>query len=99
MHGADGLLSADGMLLEGHRLYAAFNYSDGQGNSLYVIRLVELSRDWTQAQFVSDSEALPRSVTTTSVARDRDRLLTTRSQLGSNPGTPPYLVTEVSGLR
>jgi sugar lactone lactonase YvrE len=99
MHGADGLLSADGMLLEGHRLYAAFNYSDGKGSWLYVIRLVELNRDWTQARFIADSEVLPRSVTTTSVARDGDRLLTTRSQLGGNPPTPPYLVTEVNGLR
>jgi hypothetical protein len=99
MTGADGLLSADGMLLEGRRLYAAFNYSDGQGSWLYVIRLVELSADWTRARFVADSEVLPRSVTTTSVARDGNRLLTTRSQLGANPGTPPYLVTEVNGLR
>jgi hypothetical protein len=53
----------------------------------------------TAARFIADSEVLPRSVTTTSVARDGDRLLTTRSQLGANPSTPPFLVTQVNGLR
>jgi hypothetical protein len=99
----DGLFSADGMLLEGHRLYGVYNFLDDSqpGGVAYVTRLLRLSDDFRTATWVADSAKSPGgSLTTpTTIARDCHRLLWVNSQLGNAPGTPPYTVTQVPGLR
>ncbi|MEI8407952.1 MULTISPECIES: SMP-30/gluconolactonase/LRE family protein [unclassified Kribbella] len=89
----NGILSGDGYLLEGCRLYAVYNAGGGK----YVTRLAVLNRDWTQATIIADS--VPSTATPTTIARDRDRLLWVNSQLDAAPGTPPYTVSVVPGLR
>ena len=99
----DGLFSADGMLLEGHRLYGVYNFLDDSqpGGVAYVTRLLRLSNDFRTATWVADSAKAPggRLATPTTIARDCHRLLWVNSQLGNAPGTPPYTVTQVPGLR
>ncbi|GIG62289.1 hypothetical protein Lfu02_66610 [Longispora fulva] len=97
---ADGqIFSGDGFLLEGRRLYGVWNRSNAAGEWEFLTRLVELNRDYTAARVVADSAAVSGKVGPTTIARDRGRLLWVNSQLPSAPGTPPYLVTEVPGLR
>ncbi|MFI5710803.1 superoxide dismutase [Kribbella sp. NPDC051620] len=92
--GANGILSGDGYLLEGHRLYAVYNAGGGK----YVTRLALLNRDWTKAQVLADSMPGATNATPTTIARDGHRLLWVNSQLDAKPGTPPYTVTVVPGL-
>jgi hypothetical protein len=89
------------MLLEGHRLYGVYNFLDSTKPSGvdYVTRQVLLNSDYTEATWVADSGVAPDPDTPTTVARDCDRLLWVNSQLGVSPGTPPYTVTQVPGLR
>ncbi|MGW7687257.1 SMP-30/gluconolactonase/LRE family protein [Kribbella sp. NPDC054772] len=89
----NGILSGDGYLLEGHRLYAVYNAGGGK----YVTRLALLNHDLTEATLLADSA--PSTATPTTIARDRGRLLWVNSQLDGAPGTPPYTVTVVPGLR
>jgi hypothetical protein len=92
--GANGILSGDGYLLEGHRLYAVYNAGGGR----YVTRLALLDKDWTKAHVIADSAPGATNSTPTTVARDRNRLLWVNSQLDVAPGTPPYTVSVVPGL-
>jgi hypothetical protein len=93
--GANGILSGDGYLLEGHRLYAVYNAGGGR----YVTRLAVLNRDFTKASVVADSQPGDANATPTTLARDRNRLLWVNSQLDAAPGTPPYTVSVVPDLR
>ncbi|NEA35673.1 superoxide dismutase [Streptomyces sp. SID13031] len=93
--GANGILSGDGYLLEGHHLYAVHNAGGGK----YVARLALLDRDWTKAKVVADSMPAATNSTPTTIARDGERLLWVNSQLDAAPGTPPYTVSVVPGLR
>ncbi|GAA1590939.1 hypothetical protein GCM10009789_51020 [Kribbella sancticallisti] len=92
--GANGILSGDGYLLEGRRLYAVYNAGGGK----YVTRLAVLDRDWTKARVIADSMPGATNATPTTVARDGNRLLWVNSQLDVAPGTPPYTVSVVPGL-
>lgn len=91
----NGILSGDGYLLEGHRLYAVHNAGGGK----YVTRLAILNDDLSQATLAADSSPGAAGATPTTIARDRGRLLWVNSQLDVAPGTPPYTVTVVPGLR
>ncbi|MGW6196114.1 superoxide dismutase [Kribbella sp. NPDC055110] len=91
----NGILSGDGYLLEGRRLYAVYNAGGGK----YVTRLAILNDDLTAATLVADSGPGAAGGTPTTIARDRGRLLWVNSQLDIAPGTPPYTVTVVPGLR
>jgi sugar lactone lactonase YvrE len=91
----NGILSGDGYLLEGHRLYAVHNAGGGK----YVTRLAILNDDLTAATLVADSSPGAAGATPTTIARDRGRLLWVNSQLDVAPGTPPYTVSVVPGLR
>jgi len=92
--GANGILSGDGYLLEGRRLYAVYNAGGGQ----YVTRLALLNGDWTKARVLADSMPGATNSTPTTIARDGHRLLWVNSQLDAAPGTPPYTVSVVPGL-
>lgn len=92
--GANGILSGDGYLLEGRRLYAVYNAGGGK----YVTRLAVLNRNWTKAQVIADSGPGATNSTPTTVARDGNRLLWVNSQLDVAPGTPPYTLSVVPGL-
>lgn len=91
----NGILSGDGYLLEGRRLYAVYNAGGGK----YVTRLAILNRDLTAATLLADSSPGAAGATPTTIARDRGRLLWVNSQLDVAPGTPPYTVSVVPGLR
>lgn len=93
--GANGILSGDGYLLEGHRLYVVY----AAGGGRYVTRLARLDSTWSRATVIADSEPGAPGATPTTVARDRGRLLWVNSQLDVSPGTPPYTVSVVPGLR
>lgn len=92
---SNGILSGDGYLLEGRRLYAVYNAGGGK----YVARLAVLDRDLTKATIVADSAPGAPGATPTTIARDRGRLLWVNSQLDVAPGIPPYTVSVVPGLR
>jgi streptogramin lyase len=91
----DGILSGDGYLLEGRRLYAVHNAGAGK----YVTRLALLDKSLSRATLVADSQPGAPGATPTTIARDRNRLLWVNSQLDVAPGTPPYTVSVVPGLR
>ncbi|TCC19568.1 superoxide dismutase [Kribbella speibonae] len=91
----NGILSGDGYLLEGRRLYAVYNAGGGK----YLTRLAILNHDLTAATLVADSGPGATGATPTTIARDHGRLLWVNSQLDIAPGTPPYTVTVVPGLR
>lgn len=91
---ANGILSGDGYLLEGRRLYAVHNAGGGK----YVARMALLNDDSTEATIVADSQPGDAGATPTTIARDRGRLLWVYSQLDVAPGTPPYTVSVVPGL-
>ncbi|GAA1576857.1 MULTISPECIES: SMP-30/gluconolactonase/LRE family protein [Kribbella] len=91
----NGILSGDGYLLEGHRLYAVYNAGGGK----YVTRFALLNDDLTTATLIADSSPGAAGATPTTIACDRGRLLWVNSQLDVAPGTPPYTVSVVPGLR
>ncbi|GAB2563699.1 superoxide dismutase [Kribbella endophytica] len=91
----DGILSGDGYLLEGHRLYAVYNAGAGK----YVTRLALLDKSLSRATLVADSQPGAPGATPTTIARDGNRLIWVNSQLDVAPGTPPYTVSVVPGLR
>ncbi|ADB29600.1 superoxide dismutase [Kribbella flavida DSM 17836] len=93
--GANGVLSGDGYLLEGRRLYAVHNAGGGK----YVTRLALLDATLSRAAVVADSQPGAPGATPTTIARDGARLLWVNSQLDAAPGTPPYTVSVVRGLR
>ncbi|WP_018348403.1 hypothetical protein [Longispora albida] len=97
---ADGqVFSGDGFLLEGRRLYGVWNRLSTTGEWEFLTRLVELSPDYATARVVADSRPVSTAVSPTTIARSGRRLLWVNSQLSSPAATPPYLVTEVPGLR
>ncbi|GAA1112979.1 hypothetical protein GCM10009630_07660 [Kribbella jejuensis] len=91
----NGILSGDGYLLDGHRLYVVYNAGGGK----YVTRLALLNDDLTTATLIADSSLGAAGATPTTIARDRGRLLWVNSQLDIAPGTPPYTVSVVPSLR
>ncbi|WP_433167115.1 SMP-30/gluconolactonase/LRE family protein [Kribbella sp. CA-247076] len=93
------LVTMDGLLLEGRRLYADVNFPDGQGNTNYAVDLAVLNADLTALRLVHRSGTAPRTQAPTAVARDGRRLLWVNSQFGGNPPAPPFTVTEVPGIR
>jgi sugar lactone lactonase YvrE len=96
----DGSFSADGLLLEGHRLYGVYNYSDPADPSTidFVTRLVQLDDTYTTATWVADSAIVHEADTPTGIARAGCRLLWVNSQLFAEPNTTPYTVTQIQGL-
>lgn len=94
-----GTLGGDGLLLEGHTLYAVHTETADDGTSTVFTRAVELADDWRSARVIGDSAAAPAGQMPTTIARDRGRLLWVQSQMDVWPGVAPYLVTEVAGLR
>lgn len=91
-------LGADGLLLDGDRLYAVVNVPDGAGGWSFAVNLALLDADRRTARVVrrSGTAGLDRSPTT--IARDADRLLWVNSQLNATAPMPPFTVTEVPGL-
>jgi sugar lactone lactonase YvrE len=94
-----GSMGADGLLLEGWRLYGTVNFPDPAGGDDFVVRLAVLNPDFTAATVVAQSQAEGDAETPTTIARDHGRLLWVNSQLASPAPAPPYTVTEVPGLR
>lgn len=100
VHAPDGSFSADGLLLERHRLYGVYNYSDPADPSKldFVTRLVHLDDAYTTATWVADSAIVHEADTPTGIARAGCRLLWVNSQLFADPNTTPYTVTQVPAL-
>ncbi|MDO3700686.1 superoxide dismutase [Micromonospora sp. C28SCA-DRY-2] len=94
-----GQLGADGLLLEGNRLYGVVNFPDGQHGWLFAVNLALLGPDGRTARVVRQSRPAPLAQSPTTIARDADRLLWVNSQLNAAAPTPPFTVTEVPGLR
>ncbi|MFG2104260.1 SMP-30/gluconolactonase/LRE family protein [Micromonospora echinaurantiaca] len=95
---AGGQLGADGLLLEGNRLYGVVNFPDGQDGWLFAVNLALLAPDGRTAQVVRQSRPAPLAQSPTTIARDADRLLWVNSQLNAAAPAPPFTVTEVPGL-
>ncbi|MEH0825351.1 MULTISPECIES: SMP-30/gluconolactonase/LRE family protein [unclassified Micromonospora] len=95
---AGGQLGADGLLIEGDRLYGVVNFPDGAGGWSFAVNVALLDADRRTARVVrqSGTAGLDRSPTT--IARDADRLLWVNSQLNATAPTPPFTVTQVPGL-
>lgn len=91
-------LGGDGLLLEGHTLYAVTNKTVGEQLVSWT-RKVRLSDDWRRAYVVDDSPFAEAGHQPTTIARDRGRLLWVDSQFDAWPGTPPYTVDVVRGVR
>lgn len=91
-------LGGDGLLLEGHTLYTVTNKIVGEQLVSWT-RKVLMSDDWRRAYVVDDSPFAEVGHQPTTIARDRDRLLWVDSQFDAAPGTPPYTVDVVPGVR
>jgi hypothetical protein len=84
---------ADGMVLDGNRLYAVLNYGAPAG--VYVARLdPELRTGQITHSILADAAGTPFDLPTT-LARYQCRLYVVNSQLDDRPGTPPYTVSAV----
>ncbi|MBY8870911.1 superoxide dismutase [Micromonospora sp. PLK6-60] len=94
-----GRLGADGLLLEGHRLYGVVNAPDGAGGYRFTVDLAVLDPPLRAARVVRRSQPVGTDRSPTTVARDGDRLLWVNSQLFAADPAPPFTVTEVPGLR
>ncbi|SCG70088.1 SMP-30/Gluconolaconase/LRE-like region-containing protein [Micromonospora echinaurantiaca] len=95
---AGGQLGADGLLLEGNRLYGVVNFPDGQDGWVFAVNLAVLAPDGRTARVVRQSDTAGLAQSPTTIARDADRLLWVNSQLNTTAPTPPFTVTEVPGL-
>ncbi|MET8836116.1 superoxide dismutase [Micromonospora sp. NPDC004540] len=93
-----GQLGADGLLLEGDRLYGVVNFPDGAGGSRFAVNLVRLDADRRSARLVRQSQPAGLAESPTTIARDADRLLWVNSQLNATAPAPPFTVTPVRGL-
>ncbi|MFI7506498.1 SMP-30/gluconolactonase/LRE family protein [Micromonospora aurantiaca] len=94
-----GRMGADGLLLEGDRLYGVVNEPDGAGGTRFLVNLARLDQELRTAQVVDRSRPVGIQRSPTSVARDASRLLWVDSQLFATTPAPPFTVTEVPGLR
>ncbi|MCZ7439240.1 superoxide dismutase [Micromonospora sp. WMMC241] len=94
-----GRMGADGLLLEGHRLYGVVNETDAAGVTRFAVNEARLDAGLRTARVVGRSGTVDTRRSPTAVARDADRLLWVESQLFADPAAPPFTVTEVPGLR
>ncbi|MFI5485354.1 superoxide dismutase [Micromonospora echinaurantiaca] len=95
---AGGQLGADGLLLDGDRLYAVVNFPDGAGGWSFAVNLALLDADRRTARVVRQSGTAGLAQSPTTIARDADRLLWVNSQLNAAAPAPPFTVTVVPGL-
>ncbi|MFI7487686.1 SMP-30/gluconolactonase/LRE family protein [Micromonospora echinaurantiaca] len=95
---AGGQLGADGLLLDGERLYAVVNFPDGAGGWSFAVNLALLDADRRTARVVRQSGTAGLAQSPTTIARDADRLLWVNSQLNAAAPAPPFTVTVVPGL-
>lgn len=93
-----GHLGADGLLIEGERLYGVVNFPDGEGGWHVAVNLALLDADRRTARVVGQSRPAGLAQSPTTIARDGDRLLWVNSQLNAAAPTPPFTVTPVPGL-
>ncbi|OKI89380.1 superoxide dismutase [Micromonospora sp. CB01531] len=93
-----GGMGADGLLLDGNRLYGVVNFPDGQGGWSFAVNLALLDADRRKAQVIRQSTPAPLAQSPTTLARDAGRLLWVNSQLNAPDPAPPFTVTEVPGL-
>nr|WTA69066.1 superoxide dismutase [Micromonospora sp. NBC_00855] len=93
-----GQLGADGLLLEGNRLYGVVNFPDPADGYRFAVNLAVLDGDLRAARVVRQSRTAGLEQSPTTLARDRDRLLWVNSQLNATAPAPPFTVTEVPGL-
>ncbi|HEX5996628.1 MAG TPA: hypothetical protein VFY84_15915 [Jiangellales bacterium] len=94
-----GQMGADGLLLDGDRLYGVVNFPDGAGGWSFAVNLALLDADRRTARVVEQSAPAPLEQSPTTLARNAGRLLWVNSQLAAPTTTPPFTVTEVPGLR
>ncbi|MGC5017904.1 SMP-30/gluconolactonase/LRE family protein [Micromonospora sp. DT47] len=94
-----GQMGADGLLLDGDRLYGVVNFPDGRGGWSFAVNLAVLDPDRRTARVVRQSHPAGLEQSPTTLARDADRLLWVNSQLNAATPTPPFTVTQVPGLR
>ncbi|PTA46647.1 SMP-30/gluconolactonase/LRE family protein [Micromonospora sp. RP3T] len=94
-----GRMGADGLLLEGNRLYGVVNEPDGVGGTQFVVNLARLDDGLRTARVLDRSRPVGTDRSPTSVARDAGRLLWVDSQLFAATPSPPFTVTEVPDLR
>ncbi|TWG11156.1 hypothetical protein FHX75_15248 [Micromonospora palomenae] len=95
---AGGQLGADGLLLDGDRLYGVVNFPDGAGGWSFAVNVALLDTDRRTARVVRQSGTAGLAQSPTTIARDGDRLLWVNSQLNAAAPTPPFTVTRVPGL-
>ncbi|MEU7996545.1 superoxide dismutase [Micromonospora sp. NPDC049060] len=96
---AGGRMAADGLLLEGDRLYGVVNFPDGAGGVAFAVDLAMLDDDRRTARVVRRSAPASLDRSPTTIARDGSRLLWVHSQLNNPSPAPPFTVTVVPGLR
>ncbi|MER5333929.1 superoxide dismutase [Micromonospora sp. NPDC002717] len=96
---AGGQLGADGLLLDGDRLYGVVNFPDGAGGWSFAVNLALLDAGRRTARVVAQSRPTGLDQSPTTIARDAGRLLWVNSQLNATAPAPPFTVTEVPGLR
>lgn len=95
---AGGQLGADGLLLDGDRLYGVVNFPDGAGGWRFAVNVALLDSDRRTARVVRRSGTVGLDRSPTTIARDADRLLWVNSQLNAAAPAPPFTVTPVPGL-
>lgn len=89
----DQSFGADGMVLDGRRLYAVLNYGAPAG--VYVAELdAALTTGTVTARIHTDADGDPFDLPAT-LARHECRLYVVNSQLDEPPGAPPYTVSGV----
>jgi sugar lactone lactonase YvrE len=93
-----GTFGADGMLLEGDRLYGTVNFATDAGGVDFAVRVLSLSADLSVGVVVAESGAVSQDQSPTTLARDGRRLLWVNSQFVSAAPSPPFTVTEVPAI-
>ncbi|WP_433388190.1 SMP-30/gluconolactonase/LRE family protein [Micromonospora sp. KLBMP9576] len=96
---AGGRMAADGLLLEGNRLYGVVNFPSGAGEVAFAVDLAILDADRRTARVIRRSAPASLDRSPTTIARDGSRLLWVHSQLNNPSPAPPFTVTVVRGLR
>ncbi|MEU4550444.1 SMP-30/gluconolactonase/LRE family protein [Micromonospora violae] len=95
----DGQLGADGLLLEGDRLYGVVNFPNRAGGWDFAVNLAIVDADRRTARVVRQSRPAGLAQSPTTLVRDAGRLLWVNSQLNAPAPAPPFTVTQVPGLR